>query len=174
MYEQNGAVSDRPSILRFRELVSTTRPVVVERDGHEVALRGYVWGKRIPRGVEAAVTQAYQDFPKTVEAKVDPETHEIVLDARGEPIVETKFEMTDYSEMLTRVACALVEGLSPLEAEVMRFEEIRELLTYLEYLKPVEQQPEHPLAGQTTTTSTTGESLPSDSPPPTDLPGASS
>jgi hypothetical protein len=97
-----------------------------------------------------------------------------VLDARGEPIVETKFEMTDYSEMLTRVACALVEGLSPLEAEVMRFEEIRELLTYLEYLKPVEQQPEHPLAGQTTTTSTTGESLPSDSPPPTDLPGASS
>jgi hypothetical protein len=175
MFEANGTAESRPGVLRLGDLVAETKPVVVMRDGREVALRAYVWGRRIPRGIEARVSQAYQEFPKTIEAKVDPETHEVVLDeATGQPVTETKFEMADYSEMLTRVACTLVEGLSPIEAEVMTFAEIRELLTYLEYLKPAETQPERPLAGPTMETPTTGASSASDSPSATDLVGVSS
>jgi hypothetical protein len=168
VFGENG---ERSGVLRLGDLVSETRPVIITRDGREVALKGYVWGRRIPRGVEARVTQAYSDFPKTFEAKVVD--GEIQYGPDGQPLTETKFEMSDYSDMLTRVACALVEGLSPLEAEVMTFAEIRELLTYLGYLKNQEaQQSENPLAGQTMTT--TGESSASDLPQPTDLVGVSS
>jgi hypothetical protein len=172
MFEANGTAESRPGVLRLGDLVTETKPVVVVRDGRDVSLKGYVWGRRIPRGVEARVSQAYQEFPKTIEARLDPETSEVMLDVNGQPITETKFEMADYSDMLTRVACALVEGLSPLEAEALSFAEIRKLLVYLNYLKPAVDQPERPLAGQTTPT-TIGESSASDSPLPTDLVGAS-
>jgi hypothetical protein len=173
VFESSGTAESRPGALRLGDLVAETKPVVIERGGREVALKGYVWGRRIPRGIEARVSQAYQDFPKTVEVKLDPETHEIMLNEQGEPQTETKFEMSDYSDMLTRVACALVEGLSPLEAEVLTFAEIRELLTYLGYLKTSEETPERPLAGQTTMETTIGATSPSDSPSATDLVGAS-
>lgn len=163
MFETEDQV--RPGVLRLGDLVAERKTVTVVRDGHEIALLGYVWGRRIPRGVEARVSQAYQDLPKTYEAKIDPVTHEPLLDEHQQPQMTTKFDMSDYSEMLTRVACTLVEGLSPLEAEVMTFKEIRALLVYLNYLKDqeVEQQENHPLDGQSPTT--TGEKSPSDSQP---------
>lgn len=172
MFGENGTAEGRSGVLRLGDLVATTKSVVITRDGRDVALKGYVWGRRIPRGIEAAVTQAYSDFPKTFEVKLDADG-QVLYDAQGQPQTETKFEMADYSEMLTRVACALVEGLSPLEAEMLTFTEIRELLAYLEYLKPTEAQPERPLAGPTMET-TTGANSASDSPSPTALVGVSS
>lgn len=173
MHEHTNGVSDRP-ILRLGDLVPDTRPVVVTRDGRDTILKGYVWGRRIPRSIEARVRQAYEDLPKSIEVRTI--NGEIQVDSGGEPLTDVKFNMGDYQDMLTRVACGLVEGLSPLEAEVLSYEEIRTLLGYLEYLKvpaSAEEEPERPLAGATQTS--TGETSPSASARPSpDSPGASS
>lgn len=175
MFEQEAAES-RPGVLRLGDLVAQTKTVSIERNGREMALKGYVWGRRIPRRIEAQVQQAYSDFPKQVKVKLDPAGNIVVNPETGDPETEVNFDMADYSNLLTRVACTLVEGLSPLEAEVMDFDEIRELLRYLEYLKPKadtqEVEPSRPLDSLTTTS--IGERSPSDLLPSMALAGESS
>ncbi len=68
MADRNGTSGALRSAIRLPDLTPESIPIVVERDGEEVTLAGYVMGKRCPIPVTIAQSAAYQQWQ---EARAD-------------------------------------------------------------------------------------------------------
>jgi hypothetical protein len=166
-HSANG-VTDRP-ILRIADLVPARRPVVIGQRTYQ----GWMWGRRCPRSVEATVVGILQDMPKAEKPRIDMAGNIVHDEVTGQPILDSEMRPIDVQDTRTQILCTLIEGLDPMQADLLSHEEVNAIFRYLEYVKDEapDASPDSPLVQPT---STTGETSPSDSPTPSASGGASS
>lgn len=159
MFPANGTVEPANGIVRIGDTVVESRTIVVGSREYTA----YVWGKRMPRTNEAQVRQAAQDLDlKRAQLGETPPLAALIqlrealrsglaaADA-GTPAetvladLRTSFQALDqvaalvqaplpmWQEYLNRVMCGLVEGLSPLQADLFTQAEVRQILETCHY-----------------------------------------
>jgi hypothetical protein len=200
MFSSNGATEPPNGVVRIGDTIPEPRTIVVGTREYT----GYVWGRRMPRTNEAMVRQAAQDLEIERARQGEPShlfllvrflddvrQAQAALTAGGSPdqfaaavaaalehydtlVQQPQVPLPIWQTYLNRVMCGLIEGLSPIQADLFNSPETSAILEALHYpgfwKDPSLPNPPTPPAAASettppTTTSPTGSISKPESPP---------